>query len=283
MCGNIYLVAFPSRALADGEIMVMEVKPHWVTLGWPLVVAALAIVGALVSAVAFPSTPAAVGYVLVIVILLAGAWLGIRAMRRATTSIVLTSLRLIERRGVIGRATLEIRLDRINNVSTRIPLIGRLLGFGDLQVDMGGERGVSVFTCLPKPDSISSLIAEQVSNLLHRSGAYGQTTSAAPVSANQRQQQWQQAADQAGIVSSAGQSSGQPASDDRGGTHYGVREGALPDDTPPQGIFGVRDLRGPQGSRTVADRLMELDQLRKMGAVSDEEFNAKKAQLLQQL
>jgi len=276
MCGNIEIMAYPSRALADGETMVMEVKPHWVSLGWPLVVVAVAIAIALASVIVFPATPAAVGYVLVVLILLAGAWLGIRAMRRAATSIVLTSLRLIERRGVIGRATLEIRLDRINNVSTRIPLLGRLLGFGDLQVDMGGERGVSVFTCLPKPDSVSGLIAEQVSNLLHGRGAGGQP---APASSDQRQQQWQQAADQAGVAPSAGQASG----GDQGSTLYAVRDGTLPDNTPPQGIFGVRDLRGPQRPRTVADRLMELEQLHKMGTISDEEFRAKKAQLLQQL
>ncbi|MCL5948832.1 MAG: PH domain-containing protein [Actinobacteria bacterium] len=281
-------MAYPSRALADGETLVMEVKPHWVSLGWPLVVAALAIAVALMVIVAVPSAPAAVVYILVVLILLAGAWLGFRAMRRAATSIVLTSLRLVERRGVIGRSTLEIRLDRINNVSTRIPLLGRLLGFGDLQVDMGGERGVSVFTYLPKPDSISGLIAEQISYLLHSGGTYGQQVpvngapaNSAPANStySSQQREWQQAMDQAGLAPGPRET----ISGMQGSGAYGVPAGTMPDDTPPQGVFGVRDLRGPQRPRTVADRMMELEQLRKMGTITEEEFNAKKAQLLQQL
>jgi hypothetical protein len=53
-------------------------------------------------------------------------------------------------------------------------------------------------------------------------------------------------------------------------------------DTPPQGVFATRDLHSNQ-NKTLAERLMELDQLRKMGIINEDEFNAKKAQLLQQL
>jgi len=56
---------------------------------------------------------------------------------------------------------------------------------------------------------------------------------------------------------------------------------AISDDTPPSGI--ARSARAAHGDDSVADRLMQLDELRRRGIVTDEEFSSKKAELLDRL
>lgn len=255
-------MAYPVRGLADGEVVALEVRPHWASLGWPLVVFMICIAISLGIVISAPSAPPFVGYILLAIVLLPGIRLGIRMLKRRATTIILTSVRLIERRGIIGRTTLEIRLERINNISTRYPLLGRLFGFGDLRIDMGGEQGVSVFPYLPRPDAVSSIITEQIS----RPPVQGlPNTAIQGIAATAPNPAWEQAAAGTGMARS-----------------YDTTTPSAMNDTPPQGIFATRDLRNNQ-DKTLAERLMELDQLRKMGIINEDEFNAKKAQLLQQL
>jgi hypothetical protein len=55
----------------------------------------------------------------------------------------------------------------------------------------------------------------------------------------------------------------------------------MTDETPPSGT--ARVSRPAPGEETVAERLMQLDELRRRGIVTDEEFAAKKAELLDRL
>ncbi len=257
-------MAYPVRGLADGEVVALEVRPHWASLGWSLVVFIICIAISFGVVISAPSAPSFVGYILLAIVLISGARLGIRMLERRATSIVLTSMRLIYRRGIVGRTTLEIRLERINNISTKYSLMGRLLGFGDLRIDMGGEQGVSVFPYLPRPDAVSSIITEQISQSTQGYNSGGNGNVATPPGP-----MYSQVAANTGI-----------------NANYGMTLPTSMDDTPPQGMpqgaFARRDLRNNQG-KTLAERLMELDQLHKMGIINEDEFNAKKAQLLQQL
>ena len=85
-----------------------------------------------------------VGYVLLALVLVAAGWLGIRALKWHTTSIVLTTSRILERRGVFTRQGIEIRLDRVNELSYRQTLLERMVHTGSLEIEVGGETGVSL-------------------------------------------------------------------------------------------------------------------------------------------
>ena len=65
-------MAFPERLLTDGEEVVVEMRPHWSFLGWPLIAslgAASVVIGAVVI---FPHTPVGVSYALLGVLVLSG-------------------------------------------------------------------------------------------------------------------------------------------------------------------------------------------------------------------
>jgi PH (Pleckstrin Homology) domain-containing protein/putative oligomerization/nucleic acid binding protein len=254
-------MAFPRRLLVDGEDVVVELRPHWAFLGWPLVAAIAAVALVVGITVAFPHAPAGVGDVLLGVLAVAALWLAGRTLRWVTTSIVLTTTRLVERSGVLGRRALEIRLERINELSYHQSLPGRMARTGELMVETGGESGDIVFDHVPRPAAFQSLITEQIS-AFHED----------------RKTRW---------TSPSG--SGGPPTDGPGAPHHAdtppaggpaVPAGSFPASTPGAAPAGVHPATA---APTVADRLMQLGELRRRGIVSAAEFEAKKAELLEQL
>jgi|SRR5882724_4573155 len=56
------------------------------------------------------------------------------AIRRATTELVLTDRRIITKRGLISRETVEMNLGKVESVHVNQSLLGRLLDYGDVTV-----------------------------------------------------------------------------------------------------------------------------------------------------
>ena len=270
----------PRKLLTEGEAVVVELRPTWLVLGWPLVVTIAAAALAVLIVVAFPKAPVGVGYMLLTLVLAAAAWLGVRALRWHTTSIVLTTNRILERRGVFTRQGIEIRLDRVNELSYRQTLIERVVHTGSLEVEVGGETGVVVFNHLPHPAAVQSLVTEQIDAM--RRGRTG----------------WQMGPGPPGVIGPGGGIAppgsvqpapgfypAQPAYPQPAYPQPAYPQPAYAQPAYPQPAPGSVPVGAPNaaGGQTVADRLMQLDQLRQRGILSESEFQAKKAELLQQL
>ena len=247
-------MAFPRRLLAEDEEVVLELRPHWSSLGWPLP-ALLASVGALVAAVvAWPSGPVAVAYVLGALCGLCALWLAGRWIRRSTTSLVLTTSRLVQRSGILGRRGRDVRLERINEISYHQTIGQRLLGTGQLFVEVGGDRGELQFDHVPQPAAFAGELHEQLA-ALHDSRS--------DRSRSDRSRSDRSADDRSHDDRSRG------GGESRGGLRF-------PDDTPPAGI--------PAGvSPSVAQQLIDLDELRRRGVLSQEEYEEKRARLVDRL
>ncbi len=147
-------MAFPRRYLNDGEEVILDLRPHWAFLAGPAVmlVAGLALAVWLRDRsewVLFPALGLAVVALLVFLV---------RYAQWVTTDFVLTTDRLIYRKGVIARHGKEIPLERLNDVSYTQTLFQRLLRAGDLLVESGGERGQSQFGHFSRPQDIQNEI-----------------------------------------------------------------------------------------------------------------------------
>ncbi|HET7719768.1 MAG TPA: PH domain-containing protein [Acidimicrobiales bacterium] len=150
-------MAFPKKYLNDGEEIIIDLRPHWFFLFGPsaALVAALAL-GIWVAStddppewLVFPVAGLAVVALLFFLVRLA-QWM--------TTDFVLTTDRLIYRKGIVSRTGREIPLERINDVSFNQSLFQRMLRAGDLLVESGGERGQSSFGHFADPQGIQNEI-----------------------------------------------------------------------------------------------------------------------------
>lgn len=158
-------VPFPKKLLAEHEKLVFDLKPHWVSLVPP---ALWSIVFLVVAVLAYRYVYDLNGkyqwWEIVLTVLLLGGWYMssvLPALRWQFTMFVLTSDRLITRRGVIAKHSKEIPLERINDVAFSQTVLERVLGAGDLMIESAGERGQERIENIRKPEQVQLMIYKQ--------------------------------------------------------------------------------------------------------------------------
>jgi uncharacterized membrane protein YdbT with pleckstrin-like domain len=158
-------MAFPRRLLTEGEELVMDLRPHWIALVGPVLVTILVIVGWII---ALPRLPGdgrghdilvwvtwGAGVIILIVY-------PVRAfIRWATSHFVVTTQRLIHRVGLIAKDSMEVPLERINDVRFHQGVLERMIGAGDLIIESAGERGQEVFSNIRRPENTQKVIYER--------------------------------------------------------------------------------------------------------------------------
>ncbi len=153
-------MAFPRRLLNQGEDVVLDLRPHW----WFFAPPALALMGALAGLVGLAAIDAheLLQVVAAAVTLVALGRFAVRYARWATTNFVLTTDRLIRRKGVMAKEGIEIPLERVQAVFFRQRVLERMLGCGELVIESGGERGRQSFTDVPRPSAVQHEIYRQI-------------------------------------------------------------------------------------------------------------------------
>ncbi|MGH9064454.1 MAG: PH domain-containing protein [Acidimicrobiales bacterium] len=152
---------FPTRLLDEEEDVVADLRPHWSLLSRPLLLT-LAVVGGAIAAFAVPAVPALVLEALLAALAASLLWLAARYARWATTSFVVTTERLVLRRGIFGRHGREILLSRVNDLAFDQSLWQRLLGCGTIVVESGGEHGQEVVPRVPRPAAVQRLVGAEI-------------------------------------------------------------------------------------------------------------------------
>src|SRR4029077_7152292 len=151
--------------LMPGESLVLKTHQHWVVMVKPLLLpvalVVLAAVGDFLPSV--PSDYKTIGTLATVALLV--LWLIVVWMRWNSRSFTVTNRRVILDTGVFGRSSKVIALDRVQDIATSQSLLGRMLGYGHIEIDSAGAAGREVLSALPNPqhfrDEVFSL-AEQL-------------------------------------------------------------------------------------------------------------------------
>lgn len=183
-------MAFPRNLLNENEELVLDLRPHWYFLTPPVLALVLAVVVGLLGIVAWTppdSIDAAVSIVCGLLVVAALLWLGWKYLVWTTTMFVLTSDRIVTRRGVLSKEGVEIPLERVNTVFFKQSVFERILGSGDLAIESAGERGTESFSNIRKPSIVQKEIYVQMESnenrkfdRIHRPPAAGPTDATTP-------------------------------------------------------------------------------------------------------
>jgi membrane protein YdbS with pleckstrin-like domain len=277
-------VPLPRRFLNDDEDLLVELRPHWVFFAGPLCIAALTVAAIVAVLVAVPSIPNWGEDALLAVAAVPVLWFVGRLLRWRGYTLALTTTRVLVRRGVFDRNITQLRLQRITEISLSQKLWERVLQTGRVIIDVQGEDDAVVIEYVRKPAIVQRVINGQINELIG-----GGRAEAIPGELR----------------------------------NLGVRRRSRPDDpvehdTPPFGVPVVvadddEDTMDPEarvpappaaptpspapttavpappapatgaGPAEIRDRLIELDDLRQRGIISEVEFAAKKAELLSRI
>jgi uncharacterized membrane protein YdbT with pleckstrin-like domain len=136
-------LSYVEKHLIPGESIQYETKLHWIVMLGHIVTAILLALLAMAMPIMWASLgskakgyslPAAVYFVVVVFLVVAGALFFLGVLRRSATEMAVTSKRVIVKSGIAERRTVEILLSRIESVAVDEPALGRLLGYGTVIV-----------------------------------------------------------------------------------------------------------------------------------------------------
>ena len=152
--------------LLPGENLILKDHPHWVVLIKSLVtpVVLLILVAIADFAILGPDhnyVPHLRTYLSLGVLALALLWLIVVWIRWQSTAYTLTDQRIKIETGVFGRQEKVIPIDRIQDCTTRMSVLGRMLGYGRVEIDAAGAQGAEVLNHLPNPGTFRDQVFMQ--------------------------------------------------------------------------------------------------------------------------
>jgi uncharacterized membrane protein YdbT with pleckstrin-like domain len=173
-------MGFPRRLLADHERLVLDLRPHWMALALPVLITVLLVAGVVV-VFAFFDPPGWLAWTVGLLGLLLFLAFPVRSLLAWLTShFVVTSDRVIHRSGWLAKSSMEVPLERINDVKLRQTVFERLVGAGDLVIESGGEYGQNRFSDIRKPEDVQKLIFEMSEENQNRMAGGGVARAAGP-------------------------------------------------------------------------------------------------------
>ena len=135
-----------TKLLRDEKIII-ETKPHWLTLVGPFL---LMIIGSIIGIV--------IGnYGLLLVLIFVGYFI-YKIFQRNNNLWAVTNLRVIDEYGVFSNNTKESPLDKINNVSYLQSFWGKIFGYGNVQIQTAAEIGSTTYFAVENPKELKDTI-----------------------------------------------------------------------------------------------------------------------------
>ncbi len=284
-------MSYADSLLSTGERINHRVRQHWLVLLWGARIPIAAIIGSLLllvlSSAARPTGLASDLLSLLTAVLFIGglAFLAWATLRYLNTEFVLTNRRVVQVEGVVNKRATDSSLEKINDAVLTQSIFGRMFGFGDLDILTAAEAGIERFRMIIDPIGFKRAMLDAKHEYevdMERSGwqpsppirAAAAAGAAGPATASAGR----------GPGPAGGGSTGGPAPAPTGAA-AAPSESAAPGAA--QGASPSAQAAAPAAHKVNPDEvtrtLANLADLRDRGAISAEEYEAKKTDLLSRL
>jgi PH (Pleckstrin Homology) domain-containing protein/putative oligomerization/nucleic acid binding protein len=152
-------MSYADGLLSTGERIAHREKQHWFVLVWGAKLAVAAIILGLIlvilSQMVSPDQRAALGTFMGVAsaaLIIGGLGvLGWHILRYLNQEYVLTNRRVIQVAGVLNKTSMDSSLEKINDARLEQSVFGRIFGFGDLEILTAADTGVDRFRMIRNP------------------------------------------------------------------------------------------------------------------------------------
>ncbi len=267
-------MSYADGLLSTGERVMHREKQHWFVFVWGAKWAVMAVILALLLLVLRQSLSAqqqgeAIGTIMgwaAAALVLGGLGvLGWHILRYLNQEYVLTNRRVVQVAGVLNKTSTDSSLEKINDARLSQSVFGRIFGFGDLDILTAAEAGVERFRMIRNPIGFKKAMLD-AKHEYERDVAGGSSYDTSPPL-----RATSPVADPAPMRPAA--SAAPPAPPAPRPTSEDTVVGATP------GSTAQRALSSDDLTRTLAN----LADLRDRGAITADEYERKKADLLGRL
>ena len=154
-------MGFPENVLAKGEKVERDLHPHWLTVVVPTIFGLLLAAACIAIAVVTPddTTGNRIQWAAVIVlVVVAVPAVVVPYLRWRTTHYVITSHRVMVRRGILTKNGKDITLSKITDVSFQQTVLDRLIRSGSLHIESAGDSPDENLANIPRSNDVQQLI-----------------------------------------------------------------------------------------------------------------------------
>lgn len=155
-------MGYPKRLLLDGESIVLDLRPHWWYLAKHIAVGVVAFAFLVFALTLDGDSGKAVKYLAGALFIVWLVWFGARFLQWVSTHFVLTTDRLIYRKGLVAKHGRDVPLNRVNNIDMHQSVFERILRAGDILVESAGESGQQTFSDIRHPEQVQRAINKAV-------------------------------------------------------------------------------------------------------------------------
>ena len=254
-------MSYADGLMSTGETIRLRERQHWFILIWAGRYAILAVVGALVLVFlsnaldlrgAISTIAGFIFAILLIVGILNFIWV---ALTYRSNEYVLTNRRVMQVGGVVNKHSTDSSLEKINDAALTQSLFGRMFGFGDLDVLTASEAGIERFRMIQDPVTFKKTMLD-VKHEYELEMSRGPVPSSPPLRATPEPREPEMVGDETSSVPVAA---------------------AAPARAAPT---AAEPAPARMSADEVTKTLASLAQLRDNGAISPEDYEQKKADLL---
>jgi uncharacterized membrane protein YdbT with pleckstrin-like domain len=148
-------VSYIDELLGQGEEIIFETRHHWFMLLarvlTKLVLLVLLIAAAVIAPQAFPTVTGLIW----LGALVLGAFVVLSALldylHWSYEQYIVTDRRVIQLHGVLNKSVLDSSLEKINDVELNQSFLGRICGFGNLEILTASQEGINRFEHIAQP------------------------------------------------------------------------------------------------------------------------------------
>lgn len=213
-------MGYLERLLGRSERIVFSTRQHWLVLVMSALIDGFLAVAVVVVAVLLSGVEGILAVLGVLAVLPAIHFI-VKYLNWHNLQFIVTNRRVMEIRGVINKRASDSSLEKVNDVVLEQSILGRLLGYGTVEIITGSDIGVNFFRRIAQPVRFKTEMLNQKEDL-SKLDSYGERA-----------------------------------------------ERVLTEEPPTSG--------------DIPELIAELDELRKKGIISEQEFEEKKAELLKRI
>ena len=174
------MARYADSLLANGEVIAVRTRQHWLApvfgaaRPFAIFVASVVIfiLGSNLSQNDFSGTlRTAFTYLAIAGVILSLLWMGLVIWRWSAQDYLVTNMRVIKVEGIINKHSADSSLEKINDAVLDQSLVGRMFGFGDLDILTANEESVDRYKWLHKAASFKK---EMLNQKVALESGYGQ-------------------------------------------------------------------------------------------------------------
>lgn len=152
---NIMAKNYLESLLGEHEKIVLVSRQHWFTLARAIFVEVVLIliiftatIAAAISFSPFAVLISAIGFVLLLIPI---ATMTLDILNWSNRQFIITNRRVIQISGIFNKNVIDSNLEKVNDVKMEQSAIGRLFGYGDIEILTASELGVNLFKRIDEP------------------------------------------------------------------------------------------------------------------------------------